>query len=305
MQKGFSIILGIIIGLLVIGGGTYFYLDTDKESVDDAERDETSRWDVDERDSSDDTQYARRDSEDEADVTNNIDTPGQTQSASYVAEEDRIKVTSPSGGESFKIGETLNIEWNNYSGNQNLNIGLKITKTNGQAEVKVIANNVLNTGKYDWIVSSEKPEYDYQIEIHPYGDRTRVGRSETFSIIGDGLIKDVNPKSNSVVDASEPFEITGLARNVYNEAEFNVTVSYILDGEEQIITTTIATCSIDGNGCDWPSNAFQAFETTLDLSESPVCGVNVKFSRMAVKDGETEEEFYTSPFMLSNINGCY
>lgn len=68
MNKGFSTILGIIIGLLVIGGGAYFYLNTDTDEVDGVTTEESNRWEVDE-DNTDDTLYVRRG--DEASVDTN------------------------------------------------------------------------------------------------------------------------------------------------------------------------------------------------------------------------------------------
>jgi hypothetical protein len=69
MQKGFSTILGILIGLLVIGGGVYYFIDSNTDEVDDVTTEESNRWDVDENDTSDDTQYVRRG--DEASVDTN------------------------------------------------------------------------------------------------------------------------------------------------------------------------------------------------------------------------------------------
>lgn len=290
-QKGFSTILGIII-LLIIGSGTYFYVQRDVKIVDPTNSPES---------------FVEENEENEDNGTI-VNTTSQNQNnggqgATYVPEEERVNVISPKLNDVATIGETVQIEWNNYYGNQNLNIGLQIIKPNGQSEAKIIDTNVPNTGKYNWIVSSENPDYKYKIEIHPYSDRTRVGRSETFSIIGISLIKNVLPESNSRVDASKPVKITGMARGIFNEGEFDITASYILDGEKQIVDSTYASC-VGDDGCDWTSGDFLEFESNLDLSDSPVCFLNISFIARDGRDDSPVISVYELPLWLYGINDC-
>jgi len=70
MNKGFSTILFIILGLLVIGGGVYLYVNTDTDDVDNSKTEESSRWEMDKDDAGDDTQYVRKG--DEEDVEQQI-----------------------------------------------------------------------------------------------------------------------------------------------------------------------------------------------------------------------------------------
>jgi|GEM_PF-2159924 len=296
-QQGFSKILAIIIGLLVIGGGFYLYTNSIKNirTVDPQNPPENL----------DDISNITED-EDTGKQAELVDTGvSQNQGVTYVPENDRVKVTYPSLNSKITIGEVLTIKWGNYSGNQNLNIGLQVTKTNGQIiEAKNIATNVPNTGKYDWTVSSESPNNKYKIEIHPYGDRARVGRSESFSIVGDLIIKDVSPATNSRVNASKPIEIKGLAKGVFSEGEFGIEATYVLDGETKIIDKTYATCSLNGDGCDWTSSNFLEFKSTVDLSSSPVCFVNISFIKTSQKDSENSKNFFELPLWLYNINNC-
>lgn len=102
-----------------------------------------------------------------------------------------IKITSPSYGEKFYIGDKMVIEWNNNTDNPHANdwlnrsgmfIALKVTNPDGKSWVDSIVSDAPNTGRYEWIVNTETPGYKYKIEIHPSGGREFVGRSSTFFI---------------------------------------------------------------------------------------------------------------------------
>jgi len=103
-----------------------------------------------------------------------------------------IKITSPSFGDEFYLGEKMVIEWNNNTDNPNLNdwlnksemiISLKVIEPKGRGWVETITFEAPNTGKYEWVVTTESLGNKYKIEIHPSGARELVGRGGTFSII--------------------------------------------------------------------------------------------------------------------------
>lgn len=226
------------------------------------------------------------------------------QGASYVSEEGRIQVSYPKGGEVLEIGKTYDIKWSNYAGSDPLTISLQVTTPDNKTSTKLITSNAPATGLYKWTVTSESTNNKYKIEINPAGGRTLVGRSKDFfTITGDQLITAVSPQAHARVNASQPLVITGKARKVFGEGEFDITASYILDGKKQIVTRGVATCSLTGNGCDWTSGNLLDFRATLDLSKSPVCSVNLEFFK---RDERTPSvnPFLILPLWLYSINDC-
>ncbi len=226
------------------------------------------------------------------------------QGASYVSEEGRIQVAYPKGGEVLEIGKTYEIKWTNYAGGDPLAIALQVTTPDNKTSTKPITSNAPATGSYKWTVTSENTNNKYKIEINPSGGRELVGRSKDyFTITGDQLITSVSPQSNARVDGQQPVVITGKAKNVFGEGEFDLTASYILDGKKQIVSRGIATCNLAGNGCDWTSGKLIDFKATLDLSKSPVCFVNVEFFK---RDERTPQinSFFSLPLWLYGINDC-
>ncbi len=229
-----------------------------------------------------------------------------------------INVLMPVDDDKLVIGEEVKIEWDEYEGEENLIITLQIKRASGQIRNKIIASEVPNTGEYSWIVSEESSDSTYRIEIHPVGTRELVGRSGLFYISvsgdvgGDGSngvtvddrIKNVMPSKNSIVDASKPIEITGLAKGVYHEAEFSIEASYILDGQKEIITQTYASCNFAGDGCEWMGDEFLEFKGVLDLSLAPSCEIKVELARSMINDGDTPDVFHDIPLSLYGITGC-
>jgi hypothetical protein len=237
-------------------------------------------------------------------VNSNTSSNSFPQGASYVSEEGRIQVSYPKGGEVLEIGKTYDIKWSNYVGNEPLTITLQVTTPDNKTSTKLITSNAPATGSYKWTVTSESLNNKYKIEINPTGGRELFGRSKDFfTVTGDPLITVVSPQAHARVNASQPLVITGKAKQVFGEGEFDVTTSYVLDGKKQIITHGIATCSIVGNGCDWTSGNLLDFKATLDLSKSPVCFVNVEFFK---RDERTPQvnPFFTLPLWLYGINDC-
>lgn len=235
--------------------------------------------------------------------------PGQ--GASIVAEKDRIQIISPKGGEKLEIGKTYDIRWTNYFLiEEPLTIALQVTAPDNKVSSKIIASNVpaVSTGNYKWTVTSESVGNKYKVEVYPSGGREMVGRSrDFFTIFGEQLITITYPKPNAnpnnKINASQPIVITGKARNVFNEGEFDVSASYFLGEKKQVVAKTFATCNISGNGCDWASGNFVDFKSTLDLSSAPVCYVSVDFYKRDDKTPQTQP-FYVLPLFLYGNGSC-
>ncbi len=283
IQKGFANVVVIIVIIILVGIVGYWILGKSQ-----------SKQQENAMDTSVNTQSVNSD-------TNSNKVP---QGASYVPEEGRIQVSYPKGGEVLEIGKTYEIKWTNYSGNDPLSINLQVTTPDNKTSTKLITSNAAATGSYKWTVTSESTNNKYKIEINPADGRELVGRSKDFfTITGDQLITAVLPQAHARINANQPLVITGKAEKVFGEGEFDLTVSYVLDGKKQIVTRGIATCNLVGDGCDWASGNLIDFKATLDLSKSPVCFVNVEFLK---RDERTPQvnPFFTLPLWLYGINDC-
>ena len=226
--------------------------------------------------------------------------------ASTVPEKERIQIVFPNGGEKLEIGKAYDVRWTNYSGEEPLTIALQTITSDNKASTKSVASDVpaVYTGSYKWTATSESPDNKYKIEVYPAGGRPLVGRSKDFfTISGEQLITITSPKPNDRVNLTQPIVITGKARKVFSEGEFDVSASYLLDNQKKIVARSLATCNITGNGCDWTSGNFVDFKSTLDLSSAPVCYVSVEFYKRDEKTPQTQP-FYVLPLYLFGNGSC-
>ena len=278
-QKGFANIILIVVIVAIVAVGGYFVLSKKSTTPTPSQQNP------------------------EAGVTKE---PNQGQGASFVPEQDRIQITSPKGGEKLEVGKTYDVRWTNYSGKEPLTIALQTTAPDNKVSAKIVTSNVpaVSTGSYKWTVTSESSEDKYKIEVYPAGGRELVGRSKDFFTISGGLLITItSPKPNDRVNLTQPVTITGKARNVFGEGEFDISASYLLDNQKKVVARTLATCNITGNGCDWTSGNFVDFKSTLDLSSSPVCYVRVEFYKRDDKTPQTQP-FYVLPLYLFGNENC-
>ena len=286
-QKGFANIILIVVIVAIVAVGGYFVFS--KKSTTPTPTQQNSETNIpNETGQKQDTSYI----------------PGQ--GASTVAEKDRIQITSPKGGEKLEVGKTYDVRWTNYFGKEPLTVALQATTPDNKVSAKIVASNVptASTGSYKWTVTSESPDNKYKIEVYPAGGRPLVGRSKDFfTISGEQLITITSPKPNDRVNATQPVVITGKARKVFGEGEFDISASYLLDNQKQVVARSLATCNITGNGCDWTSGNFVDFKSTLDLSSAPVCYVSVEFYKRDEKTPQTQP-FYVLPLYLFGNGSC-
>lgn len=286
-QKGFANMILIVVVVAIVAVGGYFVF-SKKSTVSTPSQQNPEAGATNKPNQGQDTSYV----------------PGQ--GASTVAEKDRIQIVYPNGSEKLEVGKAYDIRWTNYSGKEPLTIALQATTPDNKVSAKIVASNIpaTSTGSYKWTVTSESPDNKYKIEVYPAGGRPLVGRSnDFFTISGEQLITITSPKPNDRVNLTKPVIITGKARNVFGEGEFDISASYLLDNQKQIVARALATCNITGNGCDWTSGNFVDFKSTLDLSSAPVCYVSVEFYKSYDNPQQTQP-FYVLPLYLFGNENC-
>lgn len=118
-----------------------------------------------------------------------------------------INLTSPNGGESWKIGETHTISWVSQGANAinyPVQIGIIDTRYSteaGDRREHIIANKIPNTGSYSWTIPTSLDTMNlndtsspvYKIIVHSWSDTTTGtalsgGSNAPFSILSDTVI---------------------------------------------------------------------------------------------------------------------
>lgn len=148
---------------------------------------------------------------------------------------------------------------------------------------------------------SEEEKYEQDADDLSEDENTTVDYD--YLNEGEDLIDSVSPSPDARINAKLPIDITGKAKNVFNEGEFDIYVTYLKDDQKQIFLQTFATCAIDGNGCDWTSNNKIDFRATIDLSTAPVCNVSLEFFERDEKTPPTQP-FYVLPLWLYGNGSC-
>jgi hypothetical protein len=95
-----------------------------------------------------------------------------------------IHVTSPNGGETLGLGEIWPIRWEDF-GNTGSLVKIQITR-NGGIEWTTIADNVPNTGVYNWTVSGKVSSYAKIRVTSASGSYSDVSDA-TFSVVSRSL----------------------------------------------------------------------------------------------------------------------
>jgi hypothetical protein len=107
-----------------------------------------------------------------------------------------ITVTSPNGGEQWKVGETHNITWNSsYPFNSTIQIGIYDTRydTEGGPRSEMTIINTTNNGNYSWTIPSkignldltvtDSPVYKIKIYVNGGGEGKMDQSDNTFTIV--------------------------------------------------------------------------------------------------------------------------
>jgi hypothetical protein len=153
-QKGFTIILAIIVGLLIIGGGAYLYISSDDSNEGDVGEESTSRWDINEDDTDDDIQYVRRNSDNDALVTDD-----EFSNFEYVLS------TSQKIGGSVENGGYVRFVWNGCLQSNDITLQAQSAFDGDNAELITIAKNISSVGGFNWSIPSNFPNGVFRIFI--------------------------------------------------------------------------------------------------------------------------------------------
>lgn len=136
-----------------------------------------------------------------------------------------LTVTSPNGGEAWKVGETQLIRWGSsgIAANYNVQIGIIDTRYNtevGPRGEAIIAYSIPNTGSYSWTIPQSVGTMDlrdtgqsvYKIVVHSWADSvtgSAIGDSSNapFSIVSSqpqtGTVNVVTRHGGRVIEANE------------------------------------------------------------------------------------------------------
>lgn len=101
----------------------------------------------------------------------------------------RIIVLNPKGGEVYKVGEKVNITWNDKSASDvdNFTIVLTDPKSMGNLmianEISIRSSGIDGTSSYMWTIPNLDTNSKYKIEVYRATARELLGRSKEFSIV--------------------------------------------------------------------------------------------------------------------------
>jgi hypothetical protein len=177
--------------------------------------------------------------------TNTQTTPNTTTntapSTSYVAPTS-ISVTYPQAGYSLDnsgakdSGQIATIQWNEQNGDYPVNIWL--TNQNGQI-IKLLANQIADTGSYVWLYDSTLPTGTYQIQIDVAYPSGKSGQNTAYS--GYFTLQNNSPK----ITVTYPNGGEQLAAGLGKDVDFRITWTSInLSG-----TAYVYLDAADGNTC--------------------------------------------------------
>lgn len=121
-----------------------------------------------------------------------------------------LKVLSPNGGETFTLGQTINIKWSSKCTDPNKTVLLSIGIKDSQAVSELLSMEVKNSGSYDFTIPSNynlsgynSNKYDVTIDyVYGNGDAVSDKSDGFFTIINSDQSKTMSvkvffPKNNA------------------------------------------------------------------------------------------------------------
>ena len=97
-----------------------------------------------------------------------------------------IKISSPNGGESFKVGDTMRITWSSNNLNRSGSCIVKLVYENNSSSTSWAPVNT-PVGSEDWKLTSESGDHQAKVDIECYDDKqTRVhDQSDNYFVVNN------------------------------------------------------------------------------------------------------------------------
>jgi hypothetical protein len=152
-----------------------------------------------------------------------------------IAIQNRFDLTSPSRGSILKVEETKTITWTTEGDVPRVNISY--SKDNGSTW-ESLANNILNTGTYNWDIPVEAVSQQAVIRVSNASNTQVFGQSGSFYVIGTITVQ--TPNGNEQWPQKSTQEITWTSKGVSNR----VSLEYSTNQGRDWISITHA----DNNG---------------------------------------------------------
>jgi len=142
-----------------------------------------------------------------------------------------ITVTYPNGGESWGVGDTVDIEWTSV---YVADIKIELSMDNGITWPTTIVDSTPSPGMFTWIVSSQYESQDCVIKISSVADSNVYDKSSSFiitsveSLFGEGIPKEYKLTQNY----PNPFNPNTTIKFALPEPDFVTLSVYNILGEE-------------------------------------------------------------------------
>ncbi len=224
--------------------------------------------------------------------TENEEIFGESESKFSIAEE-RIRVTSPQGGEAWALGSSQTIEW--ITEGVITNVKIELWKDN--AIYKQLSANHPNTGFYEWDIikggdSGIETGEDYQVKVTYSANSDIFGISnEHFSVIQQP-IEIIHPNDTTIwmADSQQTIQWTTTSGVTVD----NVDIEIWLDGE---LNSTLAQNITNSGSYIWdiPSNNTASIDYTVKMYDSSDNSVSGESYQFAIYNADLVGEWISTP----------
>jgi len=191
-----------------------------------------------------------------------------------------LTLTSPDGGENWKLSSIRNITWN-VSGITGL---LKITLWKGGSQIGVIANNVNPAaGSYSWTVGQylggmAVPGTDYKIKIKEIGSSTADSSNANFTL-SPGITVTA-PNGGQTWKIGDAEQITWISGGLTNLIKITL-------WKDNVLVGTIANVAPAGGSYSWTVGNY------IGGTAAPGAGYKIKIKENGTSAADTSDSAFT------------
>lgn len=219
------------------------------------------------------------------------DTPCSTANAS-TSSIPSLSFAQPSGGQSYKGGDTVQVFWSTNNGTIINGARLSLSTDGGQTWSMVVANNIMNSGFYSWIVPTVATTSAARLRLDAYYQSkiVAIALSNAFSIQGTAAATPpvVTPPSNPPGTMSTPYSPSdeiAAAASIDDNQSFASTLfakgSVVCTDGTRIKGATSAAvyfCGRDGKRHAFPNQRvhdswYQGFSGVVTLSDADLAAI--------------------------------